>query len=87
MARARVRVKLDRPGIAEIMTSSQLEAVLKDVADDVASAAGGGYEVVVDRDRRKSRSISMVLSDDFGREAATGALSRAVGSMKTPWKK
>ena len=79
MAKARVYAKLDKSGIGELMKSDDLGKVLKGVADKVASNAGGGYEVVVDYDRRTSRVISMVLSDDFGREAATGDLARAAG--------
>ena len=79
MAKARVYAKLDKAGIGELMKSDDLGKVLKEVAEKVASNAGGGYDVVVDYDRRTSRVISMVLSDDFGREAATGELARAAG--------
>lgn len=79
MAKARVYAKLDKAGIAEFMKSEDLGKVLEQVADKVASDAGGGYEVVVEYERRTSRVISMVKSDDFGREASTGALARAAG--------
>lgn len=88
MAKARVSLKLDRSGIAEIMKSSELGIVLNDVANDVAGTAGSDYEVVVDTDRRKSRVISMVLDKlGYGREAASGNLARAVGSKQSAWKK
>jgi hypothetical protein len=82
MAKARVYAKLDKKGISEIMKSQELGKVLKDVADKLASNAGGGYEVEVSYDRRTSRVISMVKSDDFGREISTGSLARAAGMQQ-----
>jgi hypothetical protein len=82
MAKARVYAKLDKAGIGELMKSSELADVLRKVADGVDANAGGGYTVVVDRDRRRSRVISMVLSDSFGKEAATGSLARAAGTKQ-----
>jgi hypothetical protein len=82
MAKARVYAKLDKDGIAELMKSDALGKVLAQVANQLASNAGGGYEVVVEKDRRTSRVISMVKSDNFGREAATGALARAAGTKQ-----
>jgi hypothetical protein len=79
MAKARVYAKLDKAGIAELMKSEELGKVLEQVANKLESDAGGGYEVVVEYNRRTSRVISMVKSDNFGREAATGALARAAG--------
>jgi hypothetical protein len=82
MAKARVYAKLDKKGISEIMKSQELGKVLKDVADKLANNAGGGYEVEVSYDRRTSRVISMVKSDDFGREISTGSLARAAGMQQ-----
>ena len=82
MAKARVYAKLDKDGIAELLKSDALGKVLGQVANQLASNAGGGYEVVIEKDRRTSRVISMVKSDDFGREAATGALARAAGTKQ-----
>jgi hypothetical protein len=79
MAKARVYAKLDKAGIGELMKSDDLGKVLQKVASTLASNAGGSYEVVVDYDRRKSRVISMVTSDDFGAEARDGSLARAAG--------
>jgi hypothetical protein len=88
VAKARVGIKLDRPGIAEIMKSAELASVLKDVANEVADTAGSDYTVVVDPDRRRTRVISMVIDNlGFSREAATGNLARAVGSKQTSWKR
>jgi len=68
------------------MNSGDLANVLKQEAEKVASAAGGGYEVVIDHDRRASRVIAMVL-DNQGKEYGTGALARALGSIEEPWQK
>lgn len=88
MAKSKVFTKLDRFGIDGILKSSQMAAVLKDVADGVADAAGAGYEVRIERDRRKSRVIAHVLDPSdraMGREIATGNLARAVGSKESGW--
>jgi hypothetical protein len=79
-------VKLDRSGIGEIMKSAELAGVLASVADEVATAAGGDASVVVEYDRRKSRVIAMVVSNDFGHEMATGALARAVSGRTESWR-
>jgi hypothetical protein len=83
MAKARVYAKLDKAGIRELMKSEELGKVLNGVAEKLASNAGGGYEVEVTYDRRSSRVIAMVKSDDFGREVATGALARAAGMQQS----
>ncbi|CAB4152481.1 hypothetical protein UFOVP609_12 [uncultured Caudovirales phage] len=85
MAKARVYVKLDSAGIAEFMKSSELGVFLEGVAEGIADKAGEGHTVVVDFERRKSRVISMVESDDLGREISTGALARAVGAKEQSW--
>jgi hypothetical protein len=88
MAKARIGLRLDRAGIGQLMKSPELASVLESVAQDVAGAAGDGYAVVVEYDRRTSRVISMVTdSDGFGREIATGNLARAVGSKESGWKR
>ena len=66
------------------MKSSELGKILGEQADRLASTAGGGYETVVDYDRRNSRVISMVL-DNEGKEYGTGALARALGSIEESW--
>lgn len=75
----RIPIRLDKPGITQLLKSDDLAYFLRQVADEVSASAGDGYRVVVDFDRRKSRVISMVLGDDFGREVVTGNLARAVG--------
>lgn len=85
MAKGRVGIKLDRAGVGELMKSAELADVLRSVADEIAAEAGGDAHTVVEYDRRKSRVISMVLSDDFGREIATGALARAVSGKTESW--
>lgn len=90
MAKARVGLKLDRAGIGQIMKSSELAGALEEIAQGVASAAGDGYEVTVETERRKSRVIAHVIDPSpraMGREMATGNLARAVGSKETGWKK
>jgi hypothetical protein len=86
LAKARVYAKLDKQGISELMKSSDLGKVLEEQAKRIDRAAGGGYEIQVAYERRKSRVISMVL-DNTKKEYATGALARAVGSIEEPWKK
>jgi hypothetical protein len=83
MAKARVYAKLDKPGIADLMKSEDLGKVLEQVAKKLASDAGGGYEIEVTYDRRTSRVISMVKSNDFNREVKTGALARAAGMQQS----
>jgi hypothetical protein len=83
MAKARVYAKLDKAGIADLMKSEDLGKVLEQVAKKLASSAGGGYEVEVNYDRRSSRVIAMVKSDNFGREVSTGALARAAGMQQS----
>lgn len=68
------------------MKSNDLAKILEEQAQRVSFAAGGGYDVVVEYNRRSSRVISMVL-DQTKNEYATGALARAVGSIEEPWKK
>lgn len=90
MAKARVSVRLDRPGIGQILKSGDLADVLASVAEDVAATAGSGYEVTVEYDRRKSRVIAHVVDPSdraMGREIATGNLARAVSSKESGWKK
>lgn len=88
VAKARIGLRLDRPGIAELMKSPELASVLKDVANDVADTAGSDYTVLVEPERRRSRVISMVIDNlGFSREAATGNLARSVGSKQTSWKR
>jgi hypothetical protein len=82
MAKARVYAKLDKAGISELMKSKDLGKVLENVADKLASNAGGGYDIEVTYDRRTSRVIAMVKSDDFGAEVKTGALARAAGMQQ-----
>jgi hypothetical protein len=79
---AKTSITLDKDGIAEILKSPLLGAELESIAQQIATAGGGGYEVVVDYGRRKSRVISMVLSDDFRREFRTGDLARAVSQAR-----
>ena len=85
MAKARVYVKLDSKGIAEFMKSAELGNFLEDVAEGIASQAGEGYYTTVDFERRTTRVISMVETDDMSREMETGALARAVGAKEQSW--
>jgi hypothetical protein len=90
MAKARVGIRLDKPGIGQLLKSSEMAATVTSVAEDLASAAGSDYSVVTDTDRRKTRVIAMVVdygSRALGREAATGNLARAVASKTEGWVK
>lgn len=78
-------VKLDSAGIAKFMKSGELGEFLRDVAEGIAADAGPGHTVTVDYERRATRVISMVESDDFAREMETGALARAVGAKEQTW--
>lgn len=90
MAKARVGIKMDKLGVAQILKSQGLLDAAAGAAESLANTAGSGYEVVRDRDRRKSRVIAMVLNTRdgaMGIEAKTGNLARAVTSMTQPWDK
>jgi hypothetical protein len=78
---AKPEIRLDKQGISEILKSPLLAQELQTIAQKVASAGGGGYEVVVEYNRRSSRVISMVMSDDFQREFRKGDLARAVSQV------
>lgn len=78
-----VWVQLDSAGVREVLKAPALVALLQGIADDVNSAGGGVYEA---RTRfRETRVIGEVLDNRDGaryREAATGDLARALGSVK-----
>ena len=90
MAKARVGIKMDKAGIAQILKSNELLDATESAAKSIANSAGSGYEVVRDRDRRTSRVIAMILNKRRGAmaiEAKTGNLARAVTSATQPWDK
>lgn len=90
MAKARVGIRMDKQGVAQILKSQGLLDAAAGAAESLAASAGSGYEVVRDRDRRKSRVIAMVLNKRRGAmaiEAKTGNLARAIASMTQPWDK
>lgn len=78
-----VWVQLDSAGVRQVLKSPGLTALLQEIADDVNSAGGGVYEA---RTRvRETRVIGEVLDNRDAaryREAATGDLARALGSVK-----
>lgn len=78
-----VWVDLDSAGVREVLKAPALEALLLEIANDVNSAGGGVYEA---RTRfRETRVIGEVLDTRDAaryREAATGDLARALGSVK-----
>jgi hypothetical protein len=82
---ARSRIEFDKQGIRELLKSQEIASALREVAENVASAAGSGYEVEVSFDRRTSRSISMVKDMDEKarfREMQNGNLARAIGKAR-----
>lgn len=90
MARARVNVVMDRSYMPQLLKSEGMANVVEEAASQIASAAGADYTVQVDRTRRKSRVIAMVM--DLGhramsREAGTGNLARAVSANTESWKR
>lgn len=90
MARARVNVVMDRTYIPQLLKSEGVAGAVEEAANTIASTAGAGYTVQVDRSRRKSRIIAMVM--DLGRramsrEAGTGNLARAVSANTESWQR
>lgn len=88
MAKARVRIVLDKGYLGQLLKSAEMGAGVEEAANRIATAAGAGYTVTVEQDRRKSRVIAMVMdlgARAMGREAATGNLARAVASNTESW--
>lgn len=82
---ASVIIKLDKSTLEKIAHSSELLDFTTEVAQVLADKAGADYQVVPDRNRRKSRVIAMVIDPRPGAmwiEAKNGNLARALGQMK-----
>lgn len=45
--------KLDRAGVRQLMKSDEMQAVVKEYADDAAASLGSGYEVDVRREKNR----------------------------------
>lgn len=45
--------KLDRAGVRQLMKSGEMQAVVKEYADDAAASLGSGYEVDVRRGKNR----------------------------------
>lgn len=45
--------KLDRAGVRQLMKSDEMQAVVKEYADDAAASLGSGYEVDVRRGKNR----------------------------------
>jgi hypothetical protein len=83
---ARTRIVFDKQGIRSLLKSPEIGTALRQIAQEVDTAAGGGYEVELTFDRRTSRAISMVKDMSEGarfREMTTGKLARAIGLPRT----
>jgi hypothetical protein len=83
---ARPKIVFDKQGIRDLLKSPELGSTLRQVAEEVDAAAGGGYDVELTFDRRTSRAISMVKDMSEGarfREMTTGKLARAIGLSRT----
>lgn len=90
MAKARIGLKLDRSGIADIVNGQSMKSFLQETSQDIADSAGSVYEARVDIDRRKSRPVGIVLDPRKGAmfiEAKYGTLSRAITSHTEGWTK
>jgi hypothetical protein len=81
MAKARIQVKLDSDEIRKLLKSTEVGTFLIGIGQEVASAAGGDYDVEADYNSRKSRVVVNVKDTSEGamfREMSTGNLARAV---------
>ena len=76
-------VELDSAGVQEVLKAPALQSLLQGLADDVNSAGGGIYETRT-RDRGQ-RLVGEVLDTREAaryKEAATGNLAKALGSVQ-----
>ena len=58
---SKVRIELNYAGVGELLRSSEMEEMLRETAQEVASRAGPGYEV--DTYRAGTRVIASVFTD------------------------
>ena len=77
---ARPRIKLDKVGIRQLMSTREVADEVQSVAERVAAAAGPEFEAR--RWVRPTKAVSNVVDPRDGalfREASEGNLARAVG--------
>lgn len=77
----RTKVVLNIPGFDELRKRGEVQALVKDEADKIATRAGPGFAVAVHQ--KGSRVIANVYTetaDAMRAEAKHGALSKAVNS-------
>ena len=55
--------KLDRAGVRQLMKSDEMQAVVKEYADDAAASLGSGYEVDVRRGKKRVNAAIYPVSD------------------------
>jgi hypothetical protein len=82
MAKARIQVKLDSAEVRNLLKGSDVSGYLMGLGQEVANAAGADYQV--SQGQRTSRAVVNVFDPSEGamfREAATGQLARALGSV------
>ncbi|HEL2592353.1 TPA: hypothetical protein TZ820_001425 [Streptococcus suis] len=60
---ARMKFKLNRAGVRDLLKSPEMQAVLNDKANDIRNRAGDGYES--DIYVGKTRANAMVYADSF----------------------
>lgn len=74
-----VRIELNRKGIRDLLTSTEVQRDLERRAEAIARAAGPGHRVEVNPGRNRARAA--VVTDTFEAmhaEATTRDLSRAI---------
>ena len=54
--------KLDRAGVRQLMKSDEMQAVVKEYADDAAASLGSGYEVNTRRGKRRANAEIRAVS-------------------------
>lgn len=60
---SKVNFKLNRKGVADLMKSAEMQAVLKDIADNALNSLGEGYKS--DARVGKNRANAMVYADTY----------------------
>lgn len=76
---ANVKIKLNRPGVRELLRSAEVQADLARRARAIAAAAGPGMEVDTEVGSNRARaSVRTVTTDARRREATERALTRAI---------
>ena len=64
---AKMKFKLNRKGVSELMKSDEMQAVLDDKATEIKNRCGDGYEQ--DAQVGKNRANAMVYADTYQAKA------------------